>query len=161
LSADYYKSAFAPSLIREIGILLPLDPEFFPGLSPEKGSWLVEKTGSTGKSALAWKSRQSEVPMVGSADVATDQRRASQSCSSATGTLRSGENEQAERFLQALYHGMLRREPYLDGWLHYLSCILSGGTHTSIAEEFIASEEFRPKLPWPNRTYLLVATSPQ
>jgi hypothetical protein len=55
---------------------------------------------------------------------------------------RSSGLHEAERFLRALYRGVLRREPDELGLAHYTHAILAGRTHTSIIEEFISCQEF-------------------
>src|SRR5262249_26612352 len=80
--------------------------------------------------------------MVGSADEAIGQHCASKP-SNSTGNTLPCRRDEAERFVSALYHGVLRREPDAKGWSRYVSRILSGQTYASVAEEFVASEEFR------------------
>src|SRR6266849_7641322 len=51
-------------------------------------------------------------------------------------------SDEAERFVHALYRGMLRREPDEVGLTHYINAILAGRTHASIIEEFMGCQEF-------------------
>ncbi len=51
-------------------------------------------------------------------------------------------SDEAERFVHALYRGVLRREPDEVGLTHYVNAILAGRTHASIIEEFIGCQEF-------------------
>jgi Methyltransferase domain/Domain of unknown function (DUF4214) len=53
------------------------------------------------------------------------------------------EQEEARRFVSALYRGVLRREPDEPGSTHFVNAILAGRSHASIVEEFIGCEEFR------------------
>src|SRR5437660_1124572 len=56
---------------------------------------------------------------------------------------KKAEREEAQRFVSALYRGVLRREPDEPAAMHFINAILSGRSHASIAEEFIGCEEFR------------------
>jgi predicted O-methyltransferase YrrM len=49
----------------------------------------------------------------------------------------------AERFVSALYRGILRREPSPVEMASHSDAILSGRSHASVAEDFVCSEEFR------------------
>jgi hypothetical protein len=51
--------------------------------------------------------------------------------------------EEARRFVSALYRGVLRREPDEPESSHFVNAILAGRSHASIVEEFIGCEEFR------------------
>ena len=53
------------------------------------------------------------------------------------------ERGEAQRFVSALYRGVLRREPDEHGSTHYVNAIMAGRSHASIIEEFIGCEEFR------------------
>src|SRR5262245_41881632 len=47
-----------------------------------------------------------------------------------------------ERFVAALYRGILRREPDQEGSKYFVEALLAGRTHASVAEEFISTDEF-------------------
>jgi hypothetical protein len=49
----------------------------------------------------------------------------------------------AERFVSALFRGVLRREPNPSGLRSLAAVILNGGSYTAVAEAFVNSEEFR------------------
>ncbi len=51
--------------------------------------------------------------------------------------------EEAQRFVAALYRGVLRREPDEPGSAHFVKAVLAGRSHASIVEEFIGCEEFK------------------
>jgi predicted O-methyltransferase YrrM len=51
--------------------------------------------------------------------------------------------EDAQRFVHALYRGMLRREPDPAAAEYYVDEILRGRTHATVAEEFLHCEEFK------------------
>jgi hypothetical protein len=53
------------------------------------------------------------------------------------------EREDAQRFVSALYRGVLRREPDEHGSTHFTNAILAGRSHASVVEEFIGCEEFQ------------------
>jgi len=57
----------------------------------------------------------------------------------------SDAREDAEQFIIALYRGVLDREPDQSGFKHYVNALFSGTTHTAIAKQFIASEEYVKK----------------
>ncbi len=50
---------------------------------------------------------------------------------------------EAERFVCALYRGVLRREPDQDGLSQYVDAMLNGLSPAAVAEAFASSEEFR------------------
>jgi hypothetical protein len=50
---------------------------------------------------------------------------------------------EAQRFVSALYRGVLRREPDEPAATHYINAVLAGRSHASIIDEFVSSEEFR------------------
>lgn len=50
-------------------------------------------------------------------------------------------NEEAVRYIYALYRGILKREPDKPGLKHWLNALRNGQSHTSIAEAFLNSEE--------------------
>ena len=52
------------------------------------------------------------------------------------------DRETAERFVTALYRGILRREPDQDGFRRFVEAVLSGRSAASIAEQFISNGEF-------------------
>src|SRR6266853_6219328 len=52
------------------------------------------------------------------------------------------ERGEAQRFVSALYRGVLRREPDEHGSTHYVNAIMAGRSRASIIEEFIGCEEF-------------------
>jgi hypothetical protein len=56
---------------------------------------------------------------------------------------RASDRESAERFVAALYRGMLRREPDQEGSKYFVEAVLNGRTHASVAEEFISCDEFK------------------
>jgi len=56
---------------------------------------------------------------------------------------KAAERGEAQRFVSALYRGVLRREPDEHGSTHYVNAIMAGRSHASIIEEFICCEEFR------------------
>jgi hypothetical protein len=53
------------------------------------------------------------------------------------------EREGAERFVRALYRGVLRREPDPDGAAYHTNAILGGRPLGAVAEEFLNCEEFK------------------
>src|SRR5215470_6328527 len=59
-----------------------------------------------------------------------------------TPSQQSSREDEAERFVHALYRGVLRREPDAVGLARYVDAILVGRTHASIIEEFIGCQEF-------------------
>jgi hypothetical protein len=55
----------------------------------------------------------------------------------------TAEREDAQRFVSALYRGVLRREPDEHGSMHFMDAVLAGRSRASIVEEFIGCDEFR------------------
>jgi hypothetical protein len=55
----------------------------------------------------------------------------------------SAERAEAQRFVSALYRGLLRREPDEHASTNFINAILAGRSHASIVEELIGGEEFR------------------
>jgi len=55
---------------------------------------------------------------------------------------RAGDHE-AERFVRALYRGMLRREPDAAGLRDFARALRNGRSHLSVAEAFLSCQEFR------------------
>jgi hypothetical protein len=53
--------------------------------------------------------------------------------------------KRAEQFITALYRAFLGREPDQSGFEHWVNAVLGGVTLASIAEQFIASEEYIAK----------------
>jgi hypothetical protein len=51
--------------------------------------------------------------------------------------------EEAERFVRALYLGMLRREPDPAGAAYYVNAVLGGRSYAAVVEDFLNSEEFK------------------
>jgi predicted O-methyltransferase YrrM len=51
--------------------------------------------------------------------------------------------DQTERFVTALYHGVLRRAPDRPGLEHYVSAIQKGLGYAEVAEIFVKSEEYQ------------------
>jgi hypothetical protein len=56
---------------------------------------------------------------------------------------KTAQRAEAQRFVSALYRGVLRREPDQHALMPFVNAILAGRSHASIAEEFIGCEEFR------------------
>jgi Methyltransferase domain/Domain of unknown function (DUF4214) len=50
---------------------------------------------------------------------------------------------EAQRFVRALYRGMLRRDPDPAAAEYYVDAILHGRSHATVAEEFLNCEEFK------------------
>jgi predicted O-methyltransferase YrrM len=53
------------------------------------------------------------------------------------------QQDEAARYVAALYRGILRREPDPAGRKHFVKAILTGRSYVSVIEEFINCEEFR------------------
>jgi Methyltransferase domain/Domain of unknown function (DUF4214) len=55
----------------------------------------------------------------------------------------NSDREEAQRFVHALYRGMLRREPDPAAAEYYVDAILHGQGHAAVAEAFLNCEEFK------------------
>jgi predicted O-methyltransferase YrrM len=55
-------------------------------------------------------------------------------------------DDEAQRFVSALFRGFLRREPDPTGLHRFCEALRSGRTHLTVVEDFLNSEEFRNQL---------------
>ena len=56
---------------------------------------------------------------------------------------KSSPRQEAERFVRALYRGVLRREPDAGGAAYHVNAVLDGRSPAAVIEDFINSDEFK------------------